>query len=166
MQKATSSVLDFFEHLRSRTRFSFLHESCSSSSQLSKEFWMTSFRYPSEELWPKYERCAELKNMNENYSIYFILFYFIFQCGAHKQKELKKMEKEISLRTLTFQRKKGKTKKREKTKKAKSKKDGKFCLWGWKNIYAEGFFDWGGDAEKNSAHTHTHGKRRKKFVKK
>ena len=92
-KKATSSVLDFFEHLRSRTRFSFLHESCSSSSHLSKEFWMTSFGYPSEELLPKYERCAELKKYARKL-FYFILFHFIFQCGAHKQKELKKNWKE------------------------------------------------------------------------
>ena len=52
-----------------------------------------------------------------------ILFYFIFQCGAHKQKELKKMEKKIGMICLTFQRKK----KRKKQKKEKEK-DGSFWL--------------------------------------
>ena len=61
VQKSMSSVLANFEHHRSWTRLSSLHESCSSSSLLSREFWITSFRHPSEELWPKYDDCAILK---------------------------------------------------------------------------------------------------------
>ena len=56
-----SMVLAHFEHLTGRTRLSSKNESCSSSSLLSRGFWITSNGCPSKKLWPKYEDCAELR---------------------------------------------------------------------------------------------------------
>ena len=73
--------------------------------------------------------------MDENYLFYFILFYFIFQCGAHKQKELKKNRKEnLGMISLTFQKekRKGKTKKRKRKILAAAGKD----FYGRKNFVA------------------------------
>ena len=102
VQKSMSSVLAIFEYLMGRTRLFSLNESCSSSSQLSKEFWMTSFRYPSEVLWPKYDNCAELERIwrtNTGFSAIFGGQFFIHICSwkieNKKRKSQKKKKKEI-----------------------------------------------------------------------